>query len=189
MCAVRFGNVLGSRGSVVPTFTRQIRAGGPVTVSDPSMERYFMTVGEAVELVLQAAVLSKGGEVFVLDMGRPVRILDLAHRMIRLAGLVPDQDVLIEITGKRPGEKSTEILSIDPLEQTSHAKVLVAQPEYPGPTSLVVALDQLKQSLEKGDESEIREQLLGMASTNWPAMPVIDLRDDQVIELTPSAER
>ena len=189
MCAVRFGNVLGSRGSVVPTFTRQIRAGGPVTVSDPSMERYFMTVGEAVELVLQAAVLSKGGEVFVLDMGRPVRILDLAHRMIRLAGLVPDQDVLIEITGKRPGEKSTEILSIDPLEQTSHAKVLVAQPEYPGPTSMVVALDQLKQSLEKGDEPEIREQLLGMASTNWPEMPVIDLRDDQVIELTPSAER
>ena len=189
MCAVRFGNVLGSRGSVVPTFSRQIQAGGPVTVSHSDMERYFMTVAEAVELVLQATVLSDGGEVFVLDMGRPVRILDLAHRMIRLAGLVPDQDVLIEITGKRPGEKSTEILSIDPLEQTSHAKVLVAQPEYPGPTSMVVALDQLKQSLEKGDESEIREQLLGMASTNWPEMPVIDLRDDQVIELTPSAER
>ena len=94
-----------------------------------------------------------------------------------------------EITKKRPEEKSTEILSIDPLEQTSHAKVLVAQPEYPGPTSMVVALDQLKQSLEKGDESEIREQLLGMASTNWPEMPAIDLRDDQVTELTPSAER
>jgi FlaA1/EpsC-like NDP-sugar epimerase len=186
MCAVRFGNVLGSRGSVVPTFSRQIQAGGPVTVSHPDMERYFMTVAEAVELVLQAVVLSNGGEVFVLDMGRPVRILDLANRMIRLAGLVPGKDIVIDITGQRPGERLAERLSIDPLEQTGHEKVMVAQPSYPGQANLVVGLDRLRQSLEDGDESKIREQLLEMASTSGPVMEsglLIDLRDDQVIEL------
>jgi FlaA1/EpsC-like NDP-sugar epimerase len=185
MCAVRFGNVLGSRGSVVPTFTRQIKAGGPVTVSDPEMERYFMTVTEAVELVLQASVLSEGGEVFVLDMGRPVRILDLAHRMIRLAGLVPDKDVLIEITGKRPGEKSTEILSIDPLQQTDHEKVLVAQPAHPGAASLAIGLDLLHRSLEEGNEAEIRERIMEIASNDWAEIE-IDLRDGQ-IGLTPTS--
>jgi FlaA1/EpsC-like NDP-sugar epimerase len=110
MVCVRFGNVLGSRGSVVPTMTRQIRLGRPITVTDANMVRYFMTIPEAVQLILQAGAIGGTGDVFVLDMGRPVRILDLAHDLIRLHGLVPDKDIPIHITGKRPGEKMYEDL-------------------------------------------------------------------------------
>jgi FlaA1/EpsC-like NDP-sugar epimerase len=127
--SVRFGNVLGSRGSVIPTFLRQIQAGGPLTITHPEMRRYFMTIPEAVQLVLQAGAMGTGGEVFVLDMGEPVKVLDLARDLIRLSGLQEGQDVEIRYTGLRPGEKLYEELffSAENAVPTSHAKVLRAR--------------------------------------------------------------
>lgn len=127
--SVRFGNVLGSRGSVVPTFLRQIRSGGPVTITHPEMRRYFMTIPEAVQLVLQAGALGHGGEVFVLDMGEPIKIVDLATDIIRLSGLEVGSDIQIQFTGMRPGEKMYEemFFSSESASPTGHEKILRAK--------------------------------------------------------------
>ncbi|MDP4127968.1 MAG: nucleoside-diphosphate sugar epimerase/dehydratase [Bacillota bacterium] len=128
--AVRFGNVLGSRGSVIPTFKKQIAKGGPVTVTHPDMVRYFMTIPEAAQLVIQAGAMAKGGEIFILDMGKPVKIVDLAKDLIRLSGFEPDVDIKIQFTGIRPGEKLYEELltAEEGTTSTKHSRIFVAKP-------------------------------------------------------------
>ena len=164
-CAVRFGNVLGSRGSVVPTFMRQISEGGPVTVTHEEMIRYFMSVGEAVQLVLQAAALTEDREVFMLDMGEPVRILDLAQRMISLAGQRVGSDVQIAITGIRPGEKLHEELAAtdETPSATSHPKILRLQLPLPEPAAVSQLVERLAEAAEEQDDERVRSLLLDEA--------------------------
>lgn len=158
--SVRFGNVLGSSGSVVPLFQEQIAAGGPVTVTHPDMERYFMTVTEATQLVLQATSMGTGGEIFVLDMGEPVRIVDLARNLIRLAGIQPDREIRIEITGVRPGEKLREELSTaaENPQPTRHFRI--ARFTIPQSCDLLTRpLDALRKSCQRRDVAGIVETL------------------------------
>ncbi|HET6846964.1 MAG TPA: nucleoside-diphosphate sugar epimerase/dehydratase, partial [Anaerolineales bacterium] len=159
---VRFGNVLGSRGSVIPLFKRQIAAGGPVLVTHPDMERYFMTIPEAVHLVLQAAAMGRGGEAFLLDMGEQVRIVDLAQDLIRLSGLEPGRDIEIEFTGIRPGEKMREELWEDQkvYEKTTHPDIMRSvHEELVAGGDLPAVLDDLERMAEQGDASGILDRL------------------------------
>jgi len=162
--AVRFGNVLGSRGSVVPILEDQIRRGGPITVTHPDMERYFMTVPESVRLILKAASFGTGGEVFVLDMGDPVRILDLANDMIRLSGLEPERDIPITFTGIRPGEKLHEGLFEDSeeVERTHHDKLMRARRSPISPEWLESELDAVERFVNEGDEPAALERVRAM---------------------------
>lgn len=170
--AVRFGNVLGSHGSVIPLFESQIRQGGPVTLTDPNITRYFMTIPEAAQLVLEAGALAQSGAIYVLDMGQPVRIMDLAKKLIRFYGYEPDVDIPIQITGLRPGEKLYEELLMeherDRMTRTAHNKIFVAPPIPIEEDAFETQLGQLKEAAAENDNDRVVEALVEIVGTYTP---------------------
>jgi FlaA1/EpsC-like NDP-sugar epimerase len=179
---VRFGNVLGSSGSVVPLFRAQIKSGGPVTVTHPDIIRYFMTIPEAAQLVIQAGAMGKGGDVFVLDMGDPVKISDLATKMIHLSGMTikdkhhPDGDIGIEYTGLRPGEKLFEELLIgDDVTQTDHRRIMSAHENWLTWEALDKILIQLDDACHSFSHETIRRLLLEAPTGFVPKDGICDL--------------
>lgn len=192
---VRFGNVLGSSGSVIPRFREQIRRGGPVTVTHPDITRYFMTIPEAAQLVIQAGAMGQGGDVFVLDMGEPVTIVDLARKMVMLSGLTvrdeinPNGDIAITFTGLRHGEKLYEELLIgDNPETTAHAKIHRANEVYLTWSALLPILDQLRQAVRDDNYQLVRQTLLATVQGYAPSNGIVDLLYEQHERLEKQAE-
>jgi FlaA1/EpsC-like NDP-sugar epimerase len=180
-CMVRFGNVLDSSGSVVPKFRQQIREGGRITLTHPEVTRYFMTIPEAAQLVIQAGAMAKSGDVFVLDMGQPVRIMDLARRMVELSGLIvkdeqtPDGDIEIDITGLRPGEKLYEELLIgNNPESTMHPGIMRAQEEFIIWTEIEDKLKSLEMALNVNDVGVIRLMMQELVTGYIPSDAIVD---------------
>jgi FlaA1/EpsC-like NDP-sugar epimerase len=172
----RFGNVLGSAGSVVPLFRKQIQRGGPVTVTDRNITRYFMTISEACRLILQTTVMGSGGEIFVLDMGEPVKILYLAEQMIRLSGKIPGEDIKIEFTGLRPGEKLHEELfhTDENLTDTSHEKIMLAMSRKTDWQTLAESMDKFRQAVDEFDIDEIKALIKKLVPEMTQRIPVKD---------------
>lgn len=165
--AVRFGNVLGSNGSVIPIFKKQIKEGGPITVTHPEITRYFMTIPEATQLVLQAGAIAKGGEIFILDMGEPVKILNLAEDLIRLSGLEPYEDIDIVFSGLRPGEKLYEelLLEEEGMEKTPYDKIFIAKPSELDFESLAIELEQFRRILTDLSSDEVKMKMQDFVPT------------------------
>jgi FlaA1/EpsC-like NDP-sugar epimerase len=188
--AVRFGNVLGSSGSVVPIFRRQIAAGGPVTVTDPEMTRFFMTIPEAVQLVIRSGSLAHGGEVFVLEMGEPVRIMDLARDMIRFSRLEPDKDIAIEIVGPRPGEKLHEELfnPYERPEETPAAKILRAARPAIDPVWVEETFDEISLLVLEGDAATLAARVAELAALRAAAAAAAKAPETSVDEPSETAE-
>ena len=168
--AVRFGNVLGSNGSVIPLFKEQIESGGPVTVTHPDIIRYFMLIPEAVSLVLQAGANAKGGEIFILDMGSPVKIRELAENLIRLSGHIPGEDIEIKYTGLRDGEKLYEelLISEEGIQKTESNLIYVARPMEFDSEKLFLRLDEMKRNIETASNKEIVDVIKELVPTFTP---------------------